>query len=258
MIEGMLISLVVVFGSMLVLWGISLAISDASIVDIFWGPGFALVAAANLLSADEVTARGLLAAGLTAAWGLRLGAYLAWRNLGHGEDARYVAMRRRHGDRFARVSLISVFGLQGVVMWTVSWPVQWAIRAPAGSGLGWVDLLSAAVVCAGLTFESLGDFQLARFKADPAHRGKVMDRGLWSWTRHPNYFGDFLVWWGLFGVAAASGGAWTIVSPALMSVFLIRISGKALLERRMARSKPGWDEYVARVSGFFPRPPRAS
>jgi len=258
MIESLLTSLVVVFGSMLVLWGISLVVSDASIVDIFWGPGFALVAGASLLGAEQVTLRGLLAAGLTAVWGLRLGAYLAWRNLGHGEDARYVAMRKRHGAGFARFSLVGIFGLQGAVMWIVSWPVQWAIRAPADIGLSWVDLIAAAVVCTGLGFEALGDYQLARFKADPANRGKLMDRGLWSWTRHPNYFGDFLVWWGLFGLAAASGGAWTMVSPLLMSVFLIRISGKALLERRMARSKPGWDEYVARVSGFFPRPPRAS
>jgi steroid 5-alpha reductase family enzyme len=153
-------------------------------------------------------------------------------------------------------SLATVFGLQAVLMWVVSWPVQAAIHAPAPAALGPLDLLGGAVFAAGLLFESVGDWQLARFKADPANRGKVMDRGLWSWTRHPNYFGDFTVWWGLFLFAASVGAWWTALGPALMSFLLMRVSGKAMLERHMKRSKPGWDEYVRRTSGFFPRPPR--
>ncbi|MGH0037235.1 MAG: DUF1295 domain-containing protein [Myxococcota bacterium] len=241
---------------MFALWLVSLWLRDASIVDIFWGPLAGLIAAVAWGLGDAHTPRSHLVVVLTLLWGLRLGLYLLWRNAGQGEDFRYRAMRERQGPTFALKSLVSVFGLQAVLMWLVSWPAQAAIHAPAPASLGALDLLGGVVFSFGLLFESVGDWQLARFKADPANRGRVMDRGLWSWTRHPNYFGDFTVWWGLFCFAAATGAWWSAVGPALMSFLLIRVSGKAMLERHLRGSKPGWKEYAERTSGFFPRPPR--
>jgi steroid 5-alpha reductase family enzyme len=163
-------------------------------------------------------------------------------------------MRARHGERFALVSLVSVFVLQGALIWIVSLPIQAA--APQGDRLGALDALGAAVWAVGLFFEAVGDLQLRRFRADPANAGRVMDRGLWRYTRHPNYFGDFLVWWGIYLIALSTVGAWwTIAGPLVMSVLLIRVSGKRLLEHHM-RDRPGYAEYVARTSGFLPRPPR--
>jgi steroid 5-alpha reductase family enzyme len=242
---------------MLALWCVSVWRRDASIVDIFWGAGFVVVAWTTRLVADGSDARGWLLAALTTVWGLRLAGYLAWRNLGKGEDFRYQAMRRRHGSRFPLVSLYLVFGLQGVLMWVVSLPVQ-AGQVPATpDGLIWLDLVGIGFWAVGLFFETVGDLQLARFKKDPAAKGKVMDRGLWRYTRHPNYFGDFMVWWGLFLVALATGDAWwTVIGPVVMSVLLIRVSGAALLEKSLKNRRAGYDEYVRRTSAFFPRPPR--
>jgi steroid 5-alpha reductase family enzyme len=163
-------------------------------------------------------------------------------------------MRDHHGDRFWLVSLYLVFGLQGLIMWIVALPLQAA--AVATSSLNWIDFVGIAFWTIGLTFETVGDFQLARFKADPANAGRVCDRGLWRYTRHPNYFGDFMVWWALFLIALAGGAWWTVVSPILMSVLLIRISGAALLEKSLKTTKPGYTDYVRRTSNFFPWPPK--
>ena len=242
--------------AMVVLWLVSVRRRDVSIVDLFWGPGFLLVGAVAWLQAPESTQRATVVLALVAAWGLRLALYLTWRNWGEPEDSRYAAMRRHHGDRFVWVSLATVFGLQGLLMWIVSLPVQAAIVAPAGA-VGWLDAVAAALWCCGWLFESFGDLQLARFKADPANRGRVMDRGLWAWTRHPNYFGDFCVWWAFGAFAVAAGAWWTLVGPLVMSVLLMKVSGAALLEKGLHRSKPGYAEYVASTPAFFPRPPRA-
>ena len=199
----------------------------------------------------------MLVAVLTTLWGLRLAGYLASRNLGKGEDYRYQAMRRRLGARFPLVSLFTVFGLQGVLMWIVSLPVQTAQVPDTPSGLVALDFAGIGLWCAGMFFETVGDLQLARFKADPGNGGRVMDRGLWRYTRHPNYFGDFCVWWGLYAIALATGDAWwAVVGPLVMSVLLLRVSGVTLLERHMEKRRPGYDEYARRTSEFFPRPPR--
>lgn len=239
------------------LWAVSVAVRDTSIVDIFWGAGFVVVAWATYAAADGAADRRLLLAVLTTLWGLRLTVHLARRNLGKGEDYRYRAMRARHGDRWPLRSLWAVFWGQGVLMWIVSLPVQAGQIDATPDALGGLDLAGTLVFAVGLTFEAVGDWQLTRFKADPANAGRVMDRGLWAWTRHPNYFGDFTVWWGLYLVALATGSAWwSIVGPIVMSVLLIRVSGAALLEKSLAKRRPGYAEYVARTSGFFPRPPR--
>jgi steroid 5-alpha reductase family enzyme len=240
-----------------VLWAVSLVLRDASIVDVFWGTGFVFVAWTAYALADGSQDRALLLALLVTAWGLRLTAHLAHRNLGKGEDYRYAEMRRRHGDAWPLRSLFVVFWLQGALIWVVSLPVQVAMADPTPAGLGPLDWVGTAVWAVGLTFEAVGDWQLSRFKADPANRGKVMDRGLWRYTRHPNYFGDFCVWWGIWLVALAAGSTWwTVVGPTVMSVLLIRVSGVALLERSLSRRREGYADYVARTSAFFPRPPR--
>jgi steroid 5-alpha reductase family enzyme len=167
-------------------------------------------------------------------------------------------MRRHWGDRFWIISLVTVFLLQGVLMWTVSLPVQMGQVPDSPDSLGIVELIGVLVYAVGLYFEAVGDYQLARFKADPANRGGVMDSGLWRYTRHPNYFGDFCVWWGLFIVAAATGvGVWSIIGPIVMTVFLMRVSGVTMLERTITKRRPGYEEYIARTNTFFPGPPRA-
>ncbi len=243
--------------AMAALWLVSLALRDASIVDIFWGPGFALIAGASwLLGSGGDAERRALSTALVALWGVRLGGYLAWRNIGRGEDPRYQAMRRRWGDRFPLASLFTVFGLQSLLMWFVSLPVQ-AVHVSSGGPLGALDAAGAALALIGLFFEAVGDLQLARFRADPANRGRVMDRGLWRYTRHPNYFGDCCVWWGLYLIAAATPiGIWTLASPVAMTFLLLRVSGVALLERSIAKRRPDYADYAARTSAFVPRPPR--
>ena len=247
----------VVAGCMVAMWVLSLALRDASIVDIFWGAGFAVIGVTTFLVTDDGSSpRRALLTGLVCLWGLRLAVYLLWRNAGHGEDPRYLAMRRHWGPRFPIISLVTVFALQGVIMWTVSLPVQLGQLDPGGP-IGWLEGLGVLLFAVGLTFEAVGDWQLARFKANPSSSGQVMDRGLWRYTRHPNYFGDFCVWWGLFLVAASTPyGPWSIVGPIVMSFFLMRVSGVPMLERSIGKRRPGYADYAKRTSAFFPRPPR--
>lgn len=241
---------------MLVTWLISVPLKNASIVDIVWGLGFVAVAWAVRWRVDGNDARQWLLVAMTTAWGLRLGGYLWWRNHGKGEDFRYQAMRRKAPERFWLLSLVRVFGVQGVVMWLVSLPVQLG-QVRTTPAVGWLAGAGVVVWAVGLGFEAIGDAQLARFKANPANAGTVMDRGLWRYTRHPNYFGDACVWWGIALVAAETGlGAVGLIGAAVMTVFLRRISGVTLLEKSLVKRRPGYAEYVARTSPFIPRPPR--
>ena len=238
---------------LLALWLLSLRLRDSSIIDLFWGPAFSVLYWPAALS-HGLTPRSTLVGALVSLWGLRLGAYLAWRNLGHGEDKRYTAMRKRHGPAWWWRSLFIVFGLQGLLAWLVSWPIRSVASAPEPTAWTAFDLVGTALVIFGVAFESIGDLQLARFKR-LTPRPPIMDRGLWRYTRHPNYFGDFVVWLG-FGVFGLGTGAWwSLVGPLVMTVLLVQVSGKALLEQGM-RDRPGYAEYVARTSGFFPWPPK--
>mgnify|MGYP001819804803 FL=1 len=211
----LLLNAAVIAVSMLLLWLLSLRLRDASIVDICWGLGFVLIAWATCASvavgAHPVAPRAFVLATLTTVWGLRLAAYLAWRNHGRGEDPRYRAMRDHHGKSFWWVSLITVFGLQGAVMWLVSLPLQ--IGPTDSTAMSTLNYCGIAVWGIGFLFESLGDYQLAKFKANADSGGKVMDQGLWRYTRHPNYFGNAMIWWGLFIVSASPATAWLAVSP---------------------------------------------
>jgi len=194
---------------------------------------------------------------LASVWGLRLSGYITWRNRRRGEDRRYAAMRERHGPRFAVRSLFTVFLLQALLLWVIAFPLFAAVRGEwAGAAAVPLAAAGSAIWLAGFLFESLGDLQLARFKRDPANRGRVLDRGLWRYTRHPNYFGDILVWWGLYLVACARGGWWTAFAPALMTVFLARVSGVTLLEKQLVESRPGYRDYIRRTSALIPRPLR--
>lgn len=238
-------------GLMVATWLASLAIRDASIVDIVWGLGFVVIGWIALWKGGG-DSRSWLVVGLTTVWGIRLAGYLAWRNLGKGEDYRYQAMRRKYGARFPIVSLVNVFGLQAVLMWVVSLPIQ----AAHGPTLGPLDWTGVGLWTVGLFFETVGDLQLAAFKRDPANRGQVLDSGLWRYTRHPNYFGDFCVWWGLYLIAASGGAWWTAVGPVVMTALLMRYSGAGLLEKTIGKRRPGYDEYVRRTNAFFPGSPK--
>ncbi len=251
----LLANLVAIALAMLALWVVSLVRRDASIVDMFWGLGFVVIAWLSLYQTGHSSARSLLLTLLVSLWGLRLSAYLAWRNHGKPEDYRYVAMREKHGKRFPIVSLVTVFGLQGLLMWIISLPIQVAIA----SADDWHTFVAIGIVCflTGLMFEAVGDYQLARFKADPANSGAVMNQGLWRYTRHPNYFGDFLVWWGFYLVAFESTSWWwTIIGPLLMSFLLVRVSGVRLLESSLRSRVAGYEDYVRKTSAFFPFPPK--
>jgi steroid 5-alpha reductase family enzyme len=241
---------------MLVLWAGSLRLKDVSIVDPAWGPMFVLIALVAAIAGSGDSSRRLLLLGLTAVWGLRLGTYLTRRKLVEPEeDRRYAQMRERHPSNFELWSLVWVFGLQGALALIISLPIT--VAAGRGGTLSATVVPGIAVWAIGLAFEATGDEQLRRFKADPANRGQVMSRGLWRYTRHPNYFGDACLWWGLWLVALpASGTWWTLIGPALMTLLLVRVSGKSLLERDIATRRPGYADYIARTSGFLPLPPR--
>jgi steroid 5-alpha reductase family enzyme len=236
-------------------WVLGRAIGRFNVIDVAWGLGFVVVAWVTFASSaghgDD--ARRLVVALLVTAWGGRLAAYIAWRSRGKGEDPRYAAMFEEHDDP-ARRALV-VFLTQGAAIWFVSLPVQVAMFEASEPGVLFV--VGVVVWAIGFAFESIGDGQLARFRADPASRGQVMDRGLWRYTRHPNYFGDACVWWGLWLVAAQQWqGALTVLSPVLMTWTLTRKTGKPLLEEGMAERRPGYRDYVERTSGFVPLPPR--
>jgi steroid 5-alpha reductase family enzyme len=241
---------------MLVVWVESVRRGDVSIVDVFWGPAFVLVALVGALVADGDLARRWLLLGLTAAWGLRLAFHLGRRKLAEpGEDRRYAKLREREGARFARWSLVWVFGLQGLLVLIVSLPLQVGVQS--SDPLGAAVIPGLALYSLGMVFETVGDLQLTRFRADPASGEQVMDRGLWRYTRHPNYFGDACVWFGLWLVVLPAGGTWwTVVGPLVMLVLLVRVSGAGLLERDIGERRPGYAEYVRRTSAFVPLPPR--
>lgn len=252
-----LLNLLCVIVFMVVLWVFSLKLQDASIADIFWGPGFVLVAWVTFLTADGLWARRLLVAVLVTLWGLRLGLHIATRNLGKGEDPRYHAWRTQHGKKFWWISLFKVFLLQAILLWVISLALQTAMIMQFPVRLVWTDALGTIICMGGFLFEAVADWQLRRFKSTPGSRGKIMDQGLWAYSRHPNYFGESLVWWGLFIIAMADiSNVWTLVSPVLITFLLLRVSGVSLLERHIRKRRPGYEAYVERTRAFIPWLPR--
>jgi steroid 5-alpha reductase family enzyme len=245
----------VVAALVLVTWLIGRAIGRYNVIDVAWGLGFVLVAwvAFALSAGDGDDTRRVLVAVLVTLWGCRLAGYIGWRSRGRGEDPRYTEMLRDHRAPASRA--LGIFLTQAAAIWFVSLPVQVAMFEPRAPGA--LLYVGTAVWVVGFTFESVGDWQLQRFRADEENRGQVMDHGLWRYTRHPNYFGDACVWWGLYLIAAQQWvGAVTILSPVVMTWTLTRKTGKPLLERDIAQRRPGYARYVERTSGFLPLPPK--
>ena len=251
-----LILFAVTIGLMTLLWVVSLLLKNSSIVDIFWGTGFVIFAwVAFFLTPEGFMARKLLLTILVTIWGLLLSLYILARNWGKPEDFRYQAWRRQHGRKWWWYSFFQVFLLQGVLLTIVAAPLLAAQLSPTPARLGVLDFIALPLWAIGFFFEAVGDWQLKRFKSDPANKGRVLDRGVWRYTRHPNYFGDSAQWWAYYLIAASAGGWWTIFSPILMTTLLLRVSGVSLLEKTLD-SRPGYKEYSERTSEFIPWFPR--
>ena len=253
MASELLLNLGLALIPMVFLWGLSISLRDVSIVDIYWGAGFVYLAwmsSLRTVGIDAFTWQHWALCITVSVWGARLSLYLLWRNWGEGEDPRYVSMRSRSSN-FWLTSFLRVFVLQAIVMWCVSLPVQVSLLS-GGGGFMAIHGLGLAFWSVGLFFETVGDFQLAQFRKRRTS-GQVLDKGLWRYTRHPNYFGDFMVWWGLFLLSWRSvDSAWTAVGPAIMTFFLLRVSGVALLEKDIGQRRPAYSEYIEKTSPFFP------
>ncbi len=245
------------------IWLQSLRLRDSGIMDVAWGPGFVIATLAAIVasgSLDALTARParvVLVLAMVAIWAARLSLHIGFRNHGQPEDYRYAAWRREAGNAWWWRSYFKVFLLQGLVMWIVATPLLLATTASAPESLQALDILGVALWLFGFLFEAVADEQLRRFKSDPANSGHVMQSGLWRFSRHPNYFGESVLWWGFWIVACAVPFGWaTVVSPVLMTWLLLRVSGVAMLERGLTNTKPGYDAYRRRTNAFFPGPPR--
>jgi steroid 5-alpha reductase family enzyme len=246
-------NLMAIMAMMFAVWLLSLIKKDASIVDVFWGLGFVVVTWLTFLRADGYLGRKVLITVLTTLWGLRLALYICIRNWGHGEDRRYQTWRSQYGARFWWVSLFTVFGLQGMLLWVISLTLQVGQISEMPAKLVMLDLLGMVIWAVGFIFEAVADWQLYRFKAVPENKGKVMKKGLWAYTRHPNYFGEFLVWWGLFIITLATpGSGWVVISPLLISFLLLKVSGVTLLEKSIVDSRPEYADYIKSTSSFIP------
>jgi steroid 5-alpha reductase family enzyme len=246
-------NLTAVSAMMIVGWFISLAYRNVTIVDSLWGMGFVLIAWLTFFMSDGFFDRRLLIAILVTLWGLRLSIYLSRRNWGKGEDHRYGSWREKSGDRFWLVSLFKVFILQAIFLWVISLALQYGQMALKPNSLTWFDILGTIIWTIGFIFESVGDWQLARFKSDPANAGRVMNKGLWAYTRHPNYFGECLIWWGIFLITLSTPNSWwTILSPIIVTAVLLKMTGIPLTEKALVENRPGYGDYIKRTSAFVP------
>lgn len=255
----MLINLGAVLVFMTGVWIASVFKKKASIVDGFWGLGFVLIAWITFALSAGYAWRKLVIAVLITLWGVRLAAHIFYRSWGEPEDKRYQAWRSEHGERYWYVSFVTVFMLQGGLLWLVSLASQFGQMAHTPARLTGLDWLGVAVWAFGWLFESIGDWQLLQFKKQPANKGQIMDRGLWAYTRHPNYFGETVVWWGLFLITLSTpGGWWFIISPLLMTGLLLKVSGVALLDKTMLATRPTYRDYLERTSAFVPWFPKRS
>jgi steroid 5-alpha reductase family enzyme len=248
------LALVTVLGAMVALWVLSLRLRDSSIADVAWGPLFVVVASLGLMVGGGWGPRRALVWLMVAAWGLRLGVYIGFRNRGKGEDARYARWREEHGPAWPLRSLVTVFLLQGAILLVVSLPVL-AATSGGPATVGWTDLVGAALWLAGFAVEVVGDAQLRDFLRRREDPKALMTSGLWRYSRHPNYFGEALLWWGIGVVALSAPWGWaTLVGPLCITLLLRFVSGVPLTEKSM-EGRPGWDEYASRTSAFIPFPP---
>jgi steroid 5-alpha reductase family enzyme len=238
---------------MTLFWVVSIIVKNVSIVDLFWGLGFVLASGFYFLKTDGSDPRKIILIALVTIWGVRLSVYLAWRNIGKGEDFRYKQFRKNYGEkRYWWISFFQTFLLQGILMWLISAPLLGAQYYGQNKPLGIIDFIGVTLWVIGFCFEAGGDFQLALFKSDQTNKGKVMDKGFWRYTRHPNYFGDSAVWWGYGFLCLASGSWLPILGSILMTALIIRVSGVALLEKSLKEQKPQYKEYIEKTSAFLP------
>jgi steroid 5-alpha reductase family enzyme len=253
--EGLLLIMII----MTLLWVASIIVKNVSIVDLFWGLGFVLSTGFYFLHTNGYGSRKIILIILVAVWGLRLSVYLAWRNIGKGEDFRYRQFRKNYGEkRYWWISFFQTFLLQGILLWLISAPLLGAQYYGQNKSLGVIDVIGILLWITGFFFEAVGDYQLAQFKADAGNKGKVMDKGLWHYTRHPNYFGDSAVWWGYGILCLASGSYFPLLGSLLMTALIIKVSGVSLLEKSLKEQKPQYKEYIEKTSAFLPWFPKQS
>jgi steroid 5-alpha reductase family enzyme len=249
-----LLGLVSALGLATLTWVVSVIKRDVSIVDGVWALMLLAAATVYATGAEPYKGRTTLILTLVVLWALRLSGHIITRNWGEPEDRRYRDIRQKYEPNFALKSLGLIFWFQAGLAWIISMPLWPALTLPVKSGI-W-DILAIVVWTVGMIFESIGDCQLSRFKADPENHGKVMDRGLWRYTRHPNYFGECLVWWGFYLFAVPAGAWWTVVGPLLLTYLLLKFSGVTLMEQTIVERRPGYREYIARTNAFIPGPPK--
>ncbi len=252
------INLSIAMGAVLLLWLISIPLRDVSIIDMFFAVILMGIASVSFVISDGSPSRKLLLMVLVVLWGLRITAHLVKRNWGHGEDPRYSKLRNwvKNDRSFHWFSLHKVFLLQGIVLWLTSLPVQFAMVYQQPSQLGWSALAGTMVWTLGFLFETISDAQLTRFRANHTNQGKVLNTGLWKYSRHPNYFGELCVWWGIFLVACDSPvGIFTIIGPVTYSYLVINITGQRTLDKKLAKEKPGYKAYMETTNGLIPWPP---
>ena len=243
---------------MTALWLVSVLIKNVSIVDLFWGMGFILVNTYYFISSGEFYLRKTVVFVFVLIWGLRLSIYLASRNIGKGEDFRYQEFRRKYGkENYWWISYFQVFLLQGLLIILVSLPLFAVNYYTSSNELNWLDYFGIILWLIGFIFESVGDYQLTTFKKNPSNKNKVLDTGLWKYTRHPNYFGDAAVWWAFAFFSLATESFWFVSGSLLMTFLIIKVSGVALLEKSLNNQKPKYQEYIKRTSSFFPWFPKS-
>lgn len=250
------IGLAVVLSFAVAAWLISIPKQDVSIVDSLWSLFFLLLTLVYITWAPALVARSYILLFVVTVWATRLSVFITLRNRGQPEDRRYQAIRAEHEPGFWIKSLYMIFGLQAVLAWIISLPLLGAILGT--TPLGWLDYAAVLFWLVGFGFEAIGDQQLTAFKADPSNRGQVLDRGLWRYTRHPNYFGEACIWWGFYLFALSAGAWWSIIGPILVTILLLRVSGVSLLEKDIGERRPAYLDYICRTNAFFPGPPRAS
>lgn len=236
-------------------WVVSIRKQDVSLVDSLWSLFFLLMTITYAAMAEVLSERATLMLFLVSLWAVRLSLFITLRNWGEGEDRRYRAIRDQNQPHFWLKSLYIVFGLQAILAWIISLPLVGATLSVAP--LGWLDFAGVALWLFGFAFEAVGDQQLARFKSDPNNAGKVMDQGLWRYTRHPNYFGEACLWWGFWLIALSGGAWWSLIGPVLVTFLLLRVSGVRLLESDISERRPAYADYIRRTNAFFPGPPNA-
>lgn len=257
MSQTLSLNLFAILSFLVLVWCLSIPLRNVSIVDLVWGLGFVIVASLTYLQTHNETNWKWLLPVLTTIWGVRLSGYLAWRNHGKPEDKRYAKFRSSAGERFWWQSLFTVFLLQGALIWLISLPIQLALMNPSEIQVPFLTL-GLVMWTVGFAFETIGDLQLAIFKSDASNKGKLFTGGLWRYTRHPNYFGDFLVWWGLFLISFSQGAPlWTILCPLLMTILLRNVSGVSMTDKMMLESYPAYQDYIKQTNAFFPGFPRS-